>query len=392
MTTRRPFRVLSPYRDVALAAALAILGLCELRFAALRADFHGPWPLNVVIVVLLALPVVWRRRAPVAALVAYWIPASIWLDAVYGRNSNLPLEPFLVLLVLVYSATAFADDQGLTVVRLVLAVLVVSEFALLADGRKGLGNVVPGLVFIGVAHLLGYGVRRRRAEATSLAERAASVEAERDEAARQAVASERDRIARELHDVIAHNVSAMVVQAGAGERLVGRDEERARQALGSIRETGADALDELRRLLGLLRDSDHADGGEPQPGLGRLTALIARNTAAGLDVTCTVVGAERPLPPGVDLAAYRIVQEALTNVRKHAAGARAEVTLRYESGLLGVRITDDGGEHTGADGAGHGLMGIRERVALYGGTMRCGALPGGGFEVAVELPITEATR
>ena len=307
--------------DLALAAALAALGLCELFFPSLNADWHGPRALNVAVVLLIAAPVAVRQHRPVSALVVYWVPAQIWLDALYDAHSNLPIEPFLVLLILVYTAAA-ADGgrSGQRVVAGVLVLLYASELALLLLGDKGWGNVVPGLTFISLAYALGRGMRSRRLHAAALERRTSELESEGEALARQAVLAERNRIARELHDVIAHSVTVMVVQAGAAERLLERDAAGTRTALESIREAGSEALDELRRLLGLLRDSGQAaHPTEPQPGLDRLDALIEQVHASGLAVACFVEGTPRPLPPGVDLIAYRIVQEALTNVRKHAA-------------------------------------------------------------------------
>ncbi len=366
-------------RDALLAAALAALGLCELFVRSLNADFHGPPAVNVLLVAAMAAPVAWRRRAPLAALVAYWVPAQIWLDATYGPHSNLPIEPFLVLLILVYTAASFADGRAQTGVVAVLVGLYGSELALLVAGLKGLGNVVPGLVFVSLAYVLGRGVRRRRA-------REAFLEGERETLARVAVAEERDRIARELHDVIAHSVSLIVVQAGAAQRLLERDGEGAQRALETIRTAGGDALDELRRLLDLRRDGT-GPAAEPQPGVGRLEALLAQTRETGLAVDYVVSGARRPLPPGVDLAVYRIVQEALTNVRKHAGPATARVRLEFAANGVELVVADDGRGGVPGDGGGHGLIGMRERVALYGGTLTSGPGATGGFEIRARIPL-----
>ena len=341
MSSRRRFRRTERVTDVSLALALAVLGECELFIQALNSDFHGPRALNAVLLVLMALPVAWRRRAPVTALVAYWVPVQIWLDVLYDAHSSLPLEPFLILLVLVYSAAAYADRRGQRVLIGVLGALYASEFVLLAVGLKGWGNVVPGLVFISAAYLLGRGVRHRRAQAVSLQQRAVELESDREALARAAVIEERDRIARELHDVIAHSVSVMVVQAGAAERLVDADPERARQALESIRTAGGEALDELRRLLGLLRDHPPtSSSAEPQPGLNHLDQLLEQARTSGLDVRCVVDGEPGFLPAGVDLAAYRIVQEALTNVRKHAQGRPPTIRVGLTDRAVEIRVDE----------------------------------------------------
>ncbi len=370
-----------------------MLGLCELFLRSLNADFHGPRALNALLVVLMALPVAWRRSAPVAALVAFWVPVQVWLDVLYGAHSNLPVEPFLVLLILVYSAAAFADATGQRVVVAVLAALYASELALLAVGLKGWGNIVPGLIFITLAYALGRGVRIRRLHSESLEQRTEELKAEREVLARLAVVEERDRIARELHDVIAHSVSVTVVQAGAAERLLDSDPEGARRALAAIREAGSEALDELRRLLGLLHDTAVAGlAAEPQPGLQRLETLLQQTRASGVAVEYAVEGTPRPLPPGIDLAAYRIVQEALTNVRKHTRHATALVHVGYGPRELALCVSNDGNGDADPPlpGAGHGLVGMRERVALYGGTLAYGARPSGGFEVRAHIPLNGA--
>jgi signal transduction histidine kinase len=375
-------------RDALMAAALAALGLCELFIRSLNADFHGPRWLNVLAVLLIAAPITFRRQAPLAALLVYWIPAQVWLDAVYGSHSNLPIEPFLVLLILVFTAASLLEGSRHLVVLAVLGGLYASELALLIAGRKGLGNVVPGLVFISLAYVLGRGVHRRRSREASLQHRTLVLEQERERVARQAVRDERDRIARELHDVIAHSVSVIIVQAGAAQRLLERDTPRAHRALETIRTAGSEALDELRRLLDLMHEVPSADSEEPQPGLARLDTLIAQTRETGLPVDLVVDGSQRPLPPGVDLAVYRIVQEALTNIRKHAGPATARVQLHFSPNQLELIVVDDGrGDGTRANGSGHGLIGMRERVALYGGSLASGPGTTGGYEVRATIPL-----
>ena len=383
----RPRSSVTP-RDLLLAGALAGLGLLELFVRSLNADFRGPRALNVALVLLIAAPVAWRKRAPLAALIVYWVPAQIWLDLVYGAHSNLPVEPFLVLLILVYTAASYSDGTAHLGVVAVLAGLYASELALLATGRKGLGNVVPGLVFISFAYVLGRGVRRRRLREASLEQRTVILEEQRDEHARRAVSEERDRIARELHDVIAHSVSLIIVQAGAAQRLLERDPAGAQRTLETIRAAGSDALDELRRLLDLMRSSNNVDStSEPQPGVARLETLIAQTREAGLPVEYVLDGTQQPLPPGVDLAVYRIVQEALTNIRKHAGPSTARVRVHFSANGVELIVADDGvgtGRYT--NGSGHGLIGMRERVALYGGTFSSGLRRFGGFEIRAQIP------
>jgi signal transduction histidine kinase len=243
-----------------------------------------------------------------------------------------------------------------------------------------------------VAWVLGDSMRYRRAYLTSLEDRAARLERERDAQAQIAAAAERARIARELHDVIAHNVSVMVVQADGASYALRSEPERTAQALTAISHTGRQALAEMRRLLGILRSGDEQADLAPVPGLDQLRELLDQAREAGMSVSLTLEGAVRPLPEGAELAAYRVVQESLTNTRKHGGlAAAAAVTLRYEPDGLLLQVTDDGlGAAAAADGVGHGLTGMRERVEMYGGTIQAGPLPDGGYQVTARLPDTVA--
>jgi signal transduction histidine kinase len=237
-------------------------------------------------------------------------------------------------------------------------------------------------------------MRYRRAYYANLEERAATLERDRDAQSRIAAAAERARIARELHDVVAHNVSVMVVQADGAAYALGTDPGRAREALAAISATGRQALTEMRVLLGVLRRDDEAQPAvtaavAPMPGLGQLDELLDQARAAGLPVSCVVEGDPRPLPDGAALVAYRIIQESLTNTRKHAGpGAQANVLLRYTPAGVELAVADNGqGRAAVTDGAGHGLTGMRERAAMYGGSILAGPRPGGGFQVTALLPI-----
>jgi signal transduction histidine kinase len=213
-------------------------------------------------------------------------------------------------------------------------------------------------------------------------------------AAREAVAIERARIARELHDVVAHSMSVMVVQAGAARAVLGADPAQAEAALGRIEETGRTGLADMRRLLGILKADGDDTGLEPQPGLRALDGLLERVRSAGLPVEAMVYGEPRTLPPGVDLTAYRLVQEALTNTLKHAGTASARVVIRYADRSIELEVADDGRgpPPESAPSGGHGLVGMRERVALFGGTLETGGRPGGGFRVTARIPVGEAQR
>jgi signal transduction histidine kinase len=251
---------------------------------------------------------------------------------------------------------------------------------------------VGSITFAGptlIAWVLGDSMRYRRAYLLALEDRAARLEAERDAQAQVAAAAERARIARELHDVIAHNVSVMVVQADGAGYALQAEPERARLALAAISRTGRQALSEMRRLLGVLRAGDERAELAPLPGLDQLRELLEQARAAGMSVSLTMEGSPRPLDEGAELAAYRAVQESLTNTRKHGGLAvAAAVTLRYEEDGLLVQVTDDGRSAAPAAGevAGHGLTGMRERIAMYGGTVQAGPLAGGGYQVSARLP------
>ncbi|MFI6350799.1 sensor histidine kinase [Streptomyces sp. NPDC050560] len=256
------------------------------------------------------------------------------------------------------------------------------------------------MVPFALAWVLGDSVRTRRAYLAQLEERAARLEREREAQAKVAVAAERARIARELHDVVAHNVSVMVVQADGGAYVMEAAPDQARKALETISATGRQALAEMRRLLGVLRTGEQQESGEyvPQPDVDQLDELIEQVRVSGLPVDFKVEGTPRPLPSGVELTAYRIVQEALTNTRKHGGpDAGASVRLVYFDDGLGLLVEDDGKgaahetyEDGGADGQGHGLIGMRERVGMVGGTLDAGPRPGGGFRISALLPLKAA--
>jgi signal transduction histidine kinase len=247
--------------------------------------------------------------------------------------------------------------------------------------------LVSTLIQYALVWSLAWVVSRRVRSTRALRARAATLEAERERVAAQAVAEERGRIARELHDVVAHNVSVMVVQAGGVRRLLQPDQVREREALETIELTGRRALTEMRRLVGVMRSNPNTADREPQPGLGSVDRLLEEIRNAGLPAKLEVTGTRVDLPPGLDLSAYRIVQEALTNALKHAGPAHATVTLNYGRDTLEIDITDDGlAKRTNGSG-GHGLIGMRERVGLYGGELEAGPQPEGGFRLRARLPI-----
>ncbi len=367
--------------DGVLAAAFGILGLAS-ALAVRRYDL-------VLVALVLVIPLIFRRDHPVAAFAI-----GITVGAVQVLLDIQVNSIDLVILVLLYTLAAYGrrrDSMAGLAVCLAGSVAAVARWA--PSSQLSLAHWVM-IAFIGfagsslIAWVLGDSVRYRRAYYSSLEDRAARLERERDAQAQIAAAAERARIARELHDVIAHNVSVMVVQADGATYALDSSPERARQALGAIASTGRQALAEMRRMLGVLRSDDDTTGVVPLPGIGQLGELLGQTRASGLDVSFTVQGIPGPLPGGLALAAYRIIQESLTNTRKHGGPrARARVLLRYCEDVLMLQITDDGRGATVADGAGHGLTGMRERVALYNGTLRTGPLPGGGYQVTARLPV-----
>jgi len=258
-----------------------------------------------------------------------------------------------------------------------------------------LGTYVASELFVGVAWLAGWTLRRRRERWAELRARAERLEREREEEARRAVTEERLRIARELHDVIAHSMSVIAVQSAVGNHVIDTQPGEARQALAAIEATSRSALTEMRRLLGVLRQEGEPRGSlAPAPGLADLASLVTQVQDAGLKVWISVEGERRQVPPGIDLSAYRIVQEALTNVIKHAGSSSAKVTISYRPDSVTVEVTDQGAGSPATPllatrtGSGHGIIGMRERVAVFGGEFTAGPAPDGGFRVRACFPIT----
>ena len=348
------------------------------------AHWRHPDALAVVITLAATVPLAWRRRHPGAVLGVVGVATVALFIAGYP-----PAGAGLPILVAFFSAVAHRNrPTALGPMTFTVAVFAASLIA--SRGPRRVVSLIGDLVPFTVAWIIAETVRNRRAYTASLQERAERLEREREIEAHQAVTAERARIARELHDVVAHSMSVMVVQAGAARRVLNRDPEQAKEALQSIEETGRQALDEMRRLLGVLRQDDEPRAARfPQPTVHELDLLLEHVREAGLEVSLTIEGQERPLPSGVDLSVFRIVQEALTNTLKHAGPAEAQVILRWGDHEVEAEISDTGrGPATNDDGtAGHGLVGMRERVALYGGDLRIGHRPGGGFRVRATFPL-----
>jgi signal transduction histidine kinase len=287
---------------------------------------------------------------------------------------------FVFFLLAVYSAAAHTSGRR----TLLAGGMTVGLFVTALDSSGGINadNVIFLALILGAPWVAGRAVRQRRLNDRELVE-------EKTRAA-AAIMEERTRIARELHDVVAHSISVMVLQARGGRHVLESDPADARDAFANIERTGQQALDEMRRLLGMLRRDDEGLALAPQPSLRHLDRLVEEVKAAGLPVQVTVEGEPRDLPPGVELSAFRIVQEGLTNALKHAGPARARVVLRYGADDLEVEIADDGLGAGGGSSAGYGLVGMRERVTVYGGELEAGGQPGGGYALRVRLPIRSA--
>jgi signal transduction histidine kinase len=351
-----------------------------------REDNGGAPEVSIILLAVLAsVPVIARRRFPLQVALIVEAATAVHLIAV-----NSPPAAF-ALVVAIYSVALYCDRR--TSLRMALATgginSVLVLLVTLITGREIVHNLVFVIVLAAGAWALGDNVRTRRAYLASLEERAARLEGEREERDRRAVLDERARIARELHDVVAHHVSAIAVQAGAAEEAALENPQRAREALGFIQGLSREALSEMRALVGVLATGDDAAALAPQPGLDQVERLVDQVRAAGVAVDLTVEGTRRRLPETLDVTAYRIVQEALTNTLKHAGSARATVTVRFSDDTLELDVSDDGRgarpRATVADG-GRGLMGMRERVALFHGRLSAGPVDGGGFRVHAWLP------
>ena len=366
-----------------LAATEAALEVA-LRQEAANAPEVSAW-FGAPAVALLVLPLVLRRWWPFAA------PASVW--AVAAAVS------FIDGRLVVFTAGAYAAGIAASFflgnlpearqARVGLVVVAGGAVTLVYNG-PGLaaGNYIFLPAFFSMVWLGGLALQQRGARADAAELAAARMARGREEATRQAIAAERARIARELHDVLGHSVSVMTIQASAVRRMLTPEQTKERDALLAVEQTGREALGEMRRLVGILRLSD---GGaaelEPQPGVADVPKLVVQARELGLAVELRVEGEPAPLPPGIDLTAYRLVQEGLTNARKHSNATRTEVHLRYETDSLEVEVSDDGQGASAIDEGGHGLTGMRERVSIFGGEFDAGPRAEGGFRLRARLPV-----
>jgi len=366
--------------DALIAAAITVWSLAEV----VAEDLQRPL-LAAVLLGVGGVSLYWRRTYPI--LVVLVIVASGIAQAAAGISLHTAVAPVVGIFVASWSVGAYETRSravlGLTL--LVCGVWLATGIDVWRGTDHYSGTDIPWIgALVATPGILGiaFGARTRslhRAEA-----RAAQLELER----REAIVAERARIARELHDVIAHSVSVMTVQAGAAEEMLKHDPARALEPVRAVQETGRQALVEMKRLVGILREEDEEIGLAPQPGLADLDRLVRQVRDAGLPVEVRIEGEQRALPLGVDLSAYRVVQEALTNALKHAGRAHATVTIRYGRTDVAIDVTDDGSAKPKA-GGGHGLIGMRERIGVFGGTFAAGPRDSGGFEVSARLPLEE---
>jgi signal transduction histidine kinase len=367
--------------DAWCAGALFVLSASVIaREAGLQ---HGRWSALAIAAALIA-PMAMRRRAPTAMFVVTAIVALVqWAFAI-------PLGPAdLAILLALYTVASQGQRRNAVIATAVVLVGIAMAATRFHFGDTP-GSVLGPAAIALTALLLGDDLRNRRAYLAELEARASRLEADREAEMRQAVAAERSAIARELHDVVAHNLSVMVIQAEAATYAIGDDPEQAEHAMRAVTGAGRQALDEMRRLLDVLRPDGPGRDRRPQPGLGEIPDLVDGVRQAGLEVELSVRGQPRPVAPGVQLALYRIVQEALTNTLKHAGrGAASEVELSFEPARVRARVTDDGRHDpwiAPAGGRGQGLVGMRERAAMYDGRLTTGPSSGGGFAVEVMFP------
>jgi signal transduction histidine kinase len=375
--------------DALLAFALAATAQYEIWVGPLFDDgIPGPRLANAVLMLLITVPLAWRRRWPTAVFALVFASVALQISLIDdARSDQPPFQHWIALLVVFYSLGAHAERRRAIVAgALGGAVFVVGDLAQLISGTAKAEDTVPAWFMLSAAYGVGFALRGQRIQSTLLAHRAERLEREREQKARLAVAEERLRIARELHDIVAHAISVIVVQSQAGLRVLEGEQASAREALGSIETTGRQALVEMRRLLGVLRKEDRALAFSPRPSLAHLDLLAEGVREAGLPVELHIEGEAKELPPGVDLSAYRIVQEALTNALKHAGPASAQVVVRYLPGEVEIEISDDGGGAVDSGAGGHGLVGMRERAALVGGIVESGTNGGRGYTVRARLP------
>jgi signal transduction histidine kinase len=385
--------------DILITIAFAVLALLNL---------YVNWGQNsilssvlaVLLTLLVILPLIFRRRYPLGVLIL------MTMAVIAFRTSAIPESSFIsyALLLAFFTAGAYGQQRYRNLIRGVSALLIISlliyEIFFQQRGTDfptqtilyQLSVILLNIFLFAAAWWIGEVFRTRDQRELELQEKTRQLEKEKDENARRAVMDERVRIARELHDVVAHHVSVMGIQAGAARRILKQQPDKANEVLSQIEASSRQAVAELQRLLGFLRADNQVDDIAPQPSLQQLDALVNQMRLTGLSVSVKFEGEKIQLPPGVDLSAYRIVQEALTNTLKHAGPVNADVIIRYTGNAVELEIKDNGNtpvaEINAEKGAGRGLIGMRERVSLHGGEFFAGRIPAGGFDVKARLPLT----
>ena len=351
-----------------------------------RIGYRDPDALGVLLALVCAVPFYFRRHATMVATLVSATGVVLLASLQYPPNAQSQM-----LLLAMYSLGSY--ESGMRRALAFLAVEAgVGVVAIVGIPEANTANLVGSGAFYAAVFFFGAAMRNRRLYQEQLEQRADLLAREHEEAAARAIADERLRIAQELHDVVAHSMGVIAVQAGVGSHVIDADPAEAKRSLDAISVTSRTTLAEIRRLLGVLRADGDGAAYAPAPGLADLDRLVTDIETAGVPVEVATTGTPHDLPPGIDLTAYRIVQEALTNVLKHAGKARAEVTLGYEPDALVLEVVDDGRGTNGRDAdGGHGLLGMQERVAVYGGELQVGPRVGGGFRVSARLPLGEGS-
>jgi signal transduction histidine kinase len=371
--------------DGLILAAVGV-GLAEVTLT--QNDHNGPQgPLwfDVLTILAITLPLFARHRFPFGAPVA----AGVALGASSFVDERVVPDGLITILVSIagFVLLGLVRDRTQAVAGLAFGIGV-DGIVVHNDPLGAFGNFVFTGIAFSIAWTIGFTISRKFREADEARDRASRAELEREVRAHAAVADERARIARELHDVVGHSVSVMTVQASAARRLLRPHQEKEREALLVVEQTGREALAEMRRMVGVLRRPEEAPALAPQPSLEYLDRLVAHAREAGLPVELRIEGEPVQLPAGVDLTAYRLVQEGLTNALKHARAQHAEVIVRYGDGNVELTVSDDGLGRGDGDKGGHGLVGMRERVSVYGGELEVGPRAEGGYRLRASLPVT----
>jgi signal transduction histidine kinase len=370
--------------DALILAGVGV-GLAEVTLTQNNVDGPlGPLWFDILAMLAISLPLFARRRFPFGApaAVGVAIAGSSFVDGRVVPNGLITI----LFAIASFVFMGIVRDRSQALAGLAVGIGV-SAIVAHNDPRGGVGNFVFVSIFFSIVWAVSFLLSRKFREADEARERAARAEREREERARMAVSDERARIARELHDVVGHSVSVMTVQASAARRLLDPDQKKEREALLVVEQTGREALAEMRRMVGVLRRPEEAPALAPQPSLEYLDKLIEHARETGLPVELRIEGKPVQLPAGVDLTAYRLVQEGLTNAVKHARAEHAEVLVRYGDGHVELEVTDDGRGDGDGDKGGHGLVGMRERVSVYGGELEAGPRAEGGYRLRARLPV-----